>query len=147
MSKLSKITISIVILISAFNGSIWAQNSELNVDVTGFNSAKGTAIVYVYNSKKGFPSDANKAVRVVNCKIKDGACTTTITGLSLGEYAISVLHDENSNDKLDANFLGMPKEGTGVSNNPDSQGPPSYSEAKITLAQSNVTIEIKIKYL
>jgi uncharacterized protein (DUF2141 family) len=31
-----------------------------------------------------------------------------------GDYAISVFHDENSNGKLDRNFMGMPKEGVGI---------------------------------
>jgi len=35
----------------------------------------------------------------------------------VGKYAVSVFHDENSNGKLDTNFLGIPREGVGASNN------------------------------
>ena len=34
-----------------------------------------------------------------------------------GTYAIAVFHDENANGKLDKNFLGIPCEGYGASNN------------------------------
>ena len=50
-----------------------------------------------------------------------------------GEYAISVIHDANSNGKLDKNFLGIPREGFGFSNDAmGSFGPPEYTEAKVS---------------
>ena len=38
--------------------------------------------------------------------------------LPAGNYAVQVMHDENENNKLDTNFMGMPIEGYGFSNNP-----------------------------
>lgn len=35
-----------------------------------------------------------------------------------GRYAVSVIHDSNSNSTLDTNFIGMPTEQYGYSNNP-----------------------------
>jgi len=40
------------------------------------------------------------------------------TDLHDGVYAVSVFHDENENQKLDKDFVGIPKEGYGASNNP-----------------------------
>ena len=149
MNKTNKMNISsiLVTLLFIFSGSIWAQKADLVVNVKGFNSNKGTAIIYVFNAKKGFPSDESKAIKVINCKITDSKCATTIKGLNYGTYAISVLHDENANNKLDTNFLGMPKEGTGVSNNPDNDGPPSYNDAKFMLVENNKVNIIIMKYL
>jgi len=39
-----------------------------------------------------------------------------LAGIPPGTYAIACYHDENDNGKLDTNFLGIPKEGTGASN-------------------------------
>jgi uncharacterized protein (DUF2141 family) len=48
-----------------------------------------------------------------------------------GEYAISIIHDKNRNGRLDTNFIGIPKEPFGFSNNPKIKfGPPSFSDAK-----------------
>ena len=43
--------------------------------------------------------------------ISDGRATGRFGGLRPGVYAVAVLHDENQNDEMDFNFLGMPLEG------------------------------------
>ena len=35
----------------------------------------------------------------------------TFKGLKDGVYAIAIIHDENTNGKLDTNFIGIPAEG------------------------------------
>jgi len=47
-----------------------------------------------------------------------GTESSAQVSLPPGRYALVVLHDENSNHKLDRNFLGIPKEGFGFANNP-----------------------------
>ena len=48
-----------------------------------------------------------------------------------GTYAVAVHHDANANGAMDSNFLGMPKEGYGVSNDVRSRfRPPRFSEAQ-----------------
>jgi uncharacterized protein (DUF2141 family) len=55
---------------------------------------------------------------------------------------------ENANSKLDTNFIGMPKEGVGTSNNPRTRfGPPSFENAVFELDSGNRVIEISMKYL
>jgi uncharacterized protein (DUF2141 family) len=43
-------------------------------------------------------------------------------GVAPNTYAVSVFHDENSNGKLDTNFMGIPREGVGASNGARFQG-------------------------
>jgi uncharacterized protein (DUF2141 family) len=69
------------------------------------------------------------------------------TDLPAGVYAVSVFHDENMNQKLDKNFVGVPKEGYGASNNPKKKmGPPSFEEAKFQLSGTEQSLEIKLMY-
>ena len=64
-----------------------------------------------------------------------------------GVYAVSVFHDENMNQKLDKNFMGVPKEGYGASNNPKKKlGPPNFSETKFQLNGTQQSLEIKLVY-
>ena len=44
--------------------------------------------------------------------------TAVMEGLPPGEYGVVTIHDENKNQKLDRNFVGIPKEGFGFANNP-----------------------------
>lgn len=71
-----------------------------------------------------------------------------IPNLQEGEYAVSVIHDENKNQKLDTNFLGIPKEGFGFSKNPNiKMRAASYSECKFKLANKDLKLQIRMKYL
>ena len=56
------------------------------------------------------------------------------------------MHDENRNGKLDTNFLGIPKEGVGASNNPKSRfGPPSFEESMFVLDCPELSKEIRLR--
>ncbi len=67
--------------------------------------------------------------------------------LNYGQYAIAILHDEDSNDEMKTGIFGIPKEGYGISNNVKGRfGPPSFNDAKINLKESRMVITIKINY-
>ena len=70
--------------------------------------------------------------------------------LEKGVYAIILLHDENSNRKVDYNFTGIiPKEGYGASQNKlNLLSPPSFEENAFEFdgTSSPLTIEIKVSY-
>ena len=71
----------------------------------------------------------------------------TFEDLPYGTYAITILHDENGNLKVDANFLGIPKEGYGFSNNARNLfRAPKFEEAKFELKQPQVTQRIDFIY-
>ena len=59
-----------------------------------------------------------------------------------------VFHDENMNQKLDKDFVGIPKEGYGASNNPKKKiGPPSFEDASFRLSGvAQQSVEIKLIY-
>ena len=61
--------------------------------------------------------------------------TCKFTDITIGNYAVSVAHDENTNKKVDTNFVGMPTEAWGVSNNiRPLMRAPRWQEAQFSLA-------------
>jgi uncharacterized protein (DUF2141 family) len=67
--------------------------------------------------------------------------------LNYGQYAIAILHDEDSNDEMKTGVFGIPKEGYGISNNVKGRfGPPSFNDAKISLKEDRMIITIKMNY-
>jgi len=123
--------------------------AALKVQVTGARNAKGTIRAALFRGEKGFPSDASQAVRTQAAEI-DGKTMTAqfvFADLPEGVYAVSVFHDENSNQKFDKNLMGIPKEGYGASNNPKKRmGPPGFEEAKFALSGTGQSLEIKLIY-
>jgi uncharacterized protein (DUF2141 family) len=68
-------------------------------------------------------------------KIVQGVAVFTFKGVAPGTYAVAVYHDENGNGKIDSNFMGIPKEKTGASNNAKGKmGPPKFQEAKFVVS-------------
>ena len=68
-----------------------------------------------------------------------------IVSLPKGEYAIALFVDANKNLKIDKNFLGIPKEQYGFSNNAMGKlSAPSYEQAKF-FVQGTTVQNIKLK--
>ncbi|MEI6694447.1 MAG: DUF2141 domain-containing protein [Bacteroidota bacterium] len=126
----------------------FSQNGEIAVKISGLKTDKGKCLLYLYNNKKGFPTKADKAIYTAKSSILNGKSNFVLKDIADGEYAISIIHDENNNGILDTNFLGMPKEGVGVSNNAKGfMGPPSYDDSKFKFNKKSLTLNITIKYL
>src|SRR5258707_6551223 len=123
--------------------------STLTVHVTGSRNAKGKIRAALFRGAEGFPNDASKAIHTQAADIDPQTLSAQIvfTDLPAGVYAVSVFHDENMNQKLDKNFVGVPKEGYGASNNPKKKmGPPSFEETKFQLSGMEHSLEIKLMY-
>lgn len=121
------------------------ENKRLIIHVTGLENHDGQVILDIFNNEKGYPMDTENAILRKKITIPaNGQVVFYIDSLKNGEYAFALIHDENNNGKLDQNFIGIPKEGAGASNNATGfMGPPSYEDAKFNFNKSlNVTIKI-----
>jgi len=132
--------------------SLTAQTKDtgtLTVRVTGARNTKGKIGVTLFQDAQGFPDDTSKAVRQQSVEIDSNTRSAQVTfkDVPQGTFAVSVLHDENGNGKMDKNFVGIPKEGYGASNNPKKKKrAPTFDEAKFSLNTSEQAIEITLIY-
>jgi uncharacterized protein (DUF2141 family) len=125
-----------------------AQTNDLTVQISGLRSNSGKCLISLYNGKSGFPTDPESALSTSTALIKDRKCVVVMKNIPPGEYAIAIVHDENSNGKLDSNFLGIPKEGIGISNNAKSLiGPPDFEDSRFTFGKNKNSVNIIINYL
>jgi uncharacterized protein (DUF2141 family) len=84
-----------------------ASAAELTVNITDLRSHDGALFVAVVDSAAAW-DDSSKAVARERVEARADALTLRFPGLADGAYAVQVMHDENGNGKLDANFMGMP---------------------------------------
>ena len=76
-----------------------------------------------------FRDGDDKEVKGFSGKITDKTCNIVINDLNPGKYSFKYFHDDNDNKKLDTNWIGIPKEGYGFSNNAKGHfGPPEFIE-------------------
>lgn len=115
----------------------------LTVEIQGVRTSSGNISIAVYNKENGFlkfesvfMSDSTNATA--------GITELMIRDLPDGEYALAVFHDENSNNVLDTNWLGIPKEPIGFSKgHMKTFGPPSFRECAIKI-NSDQAIKISL---
>jgi uncharacterized protein (DUF2141 family) len=117
---------------------------SLSISVHGIKSTKGNIVIGLYNQSKGFLK-TSKRYRGVHLRARGRTSRYTFTSIPAGTYAIGVFHDANHNGQLDRNFLGIPKEGYGVSNNPRVFGKPAFSQCSFHL-KKNKKISIQMRY-
>jgi uncharacterized protein (DUF2141 family) len=145
MKQVFKYLLVCFFILSAAPGS--TGTVEVKVSVEGFNSNAGLCRLLVYGTEKGFPEDPDLAVLIMSGDIKDKKTEFTFM-IPSGTYAISILHDSNSNEKLDKTWYGKPKEGFGISNNPKIRfGPPKFEESSVKFEAGKAELKIKITYL
>jgi uncharacterized protein (DUF2141 family) len=120
----------------------------IRIDISGLRSDKGQVLCALFSSAEAFPTKADKAVARLTAKIGERQAVCDFTGVAAGTYAVSVVHDENSNGKLDRNFIGMPREGVGASNDAKGHmGPPKFSAASFRYKGGRLDLKIHVNYL
>ena len=120
----------------------------IHVEISGLRNDKGQVLCAIFSSADGFPKRNDKALAHAKSSISDRRAICEFPGLHSGTYAISVFHDENSNGKLDASFMGIPREGVGASNNAKGHlGPPKFESAAFRFSSSRLELKITVNYL
>ncbi|MGB3297823.1 MAG: DUF2141 domain-containing protein [Phormidesmis sp.] len=124
---------------------------SLTAEVTGLKTADGQVCFSLFNSGMGFPNN-REAIVETKCVAAtvaepDMPASVTFEDLSLGTYAVSVIHDENEDGKLNVGGFGIPKEGFGFSQNPVIQiKAPDFSEAAVVVVGPDTTTQIELIY-
>ena len=127
------------------------QASELVINLSDQKKA-GTLMLAVYNNGKAFEGSVVKEKRSevgvfkgLELYLEPKDSTQLSIEIPDGEYAIAFFIDANGNKKLDKNFLGIPKEQFGFSNNAmGTLSAPSFEQAKFRVA-GNTVQNIKLK--
>lgn len=124
-------------LLLIFGSFAFGQDVSLNVQIEGIKSENGKILFSLFSDKNGFPGDMTKAVKKGIAHIENGKATINLD-LPPGEYAIMLFHDEDDNNELKTNFIGIPKEGVGNSNN--HKGIPSYKKSVFQLTKDKIMV-------
>jgi uncharacterized protein (DUF2141 family) len=124
------------------------QNRATGIDLMFENLRSGRGILRLCLSRNPahYPDcSGDPQARQVN--VPAGRGNFRFDGLPQGTYALTALHDENGNGKLDT-FLGIPREGFAFSNNPKvGFGPPSYERVRFSIGPTRALVRLQFKYI
>lgn len=122
------------------------QAASLVVRVGGLRNDVGVLGCDLYAGKDGFPDRGG--FRTATAAIHDGRASCVFAGLAPGTYAVTVIHDEDEDGDVRVNFLGIPLEGYGFSNNrAHAFRAPTWEESSFRLdAGEEKVIDVAIRY-
>lgn len=110
-----------------------AHADDVTIALQGAKKNAGSIVLCLWAKEDGFPDcESGKAVKRIVVPVN--AATARFDNVAPGTYAVSAFHDANGNNKLDSNFLGLPLEAVGMSNNPKLNGPPRFKPARFKVA-------------
>lgn len=119
---------------------------ELQIAFDNLRDTRGLLQLCLTRDSRHFPDCASDPAAVK----RTVAATTRSLRLTLpkgGRYALSVLHDANSNGRVDKT-LGIPREGFGFSRNPAIRfGPPKFESTLMELEPGVTQETVRMKYI
>lgn len=141
MKNISLIILGIFFI--SFTAQAKKPNSfTLTIEVQQAPNTDGILRVFIFDSEENW---LKKGTIITSAIDNKEFVSIDVEDLTAGNYAISVIHDENNNKQLDSNMFGIPKEAYGFSNDARGMfGPASFEDSQFQLAD-NLSIQIKLK--
>jgi uncharacterized protein (DUF2141 family) len=124
------------------------EPTSINVIVEGLRSTRGDVVVEIYpDDAKNFLA-SHTQVNSIHLKIDSNPQPVCLPIPKPGFYGVAVFHDENGDREFNRNFLGIPTEGFGLSNNPPVRfSKPSFETVRFQAGEGQTTIHVRMHYV
>lgn len=120
--------------------------TSLEVGVERLRNARGVIRACLTRSPEHFP-DCRADPAALKRTVPATVAQVRFAGFEPGRYALTIIHDENANHRLDT-FMAIPREGFGFSRNPKVRfGPPQFDQVAIDLGGGFARQSVRMQYL
>lgn len=147
--KIKYMAITLLSVLCWLGSAQSSRAQEVVVTVKNLKSTKGNIRMGVFTSEENFSNKKYyKMLTFPKAKVTNGTMTLRIK-LPAGTYGLSMLDDENANDKMDYNMIHIPKEGFGFSDYVHSGlSMPKFNSFKFSLAEEETKkVTMQVKYM
>lgn len=108
--------LSAALVVGSHTMAGWSSAADVVVRINGLSEPLGEVGCSLFWGPAGFPMD-NSGARVLWQPAASQGVVCRYANVPEGSYAVSIGHDLNGNKRVDTNFVGLPTEQWGVSNN------------------------------
>ncbi len=123
------------------------SSDEIVVRISNLRNDEGNVVAELYPDDPANFLKGRVRIEKAFQPAAQGTVDVCLTTPAPGTYAVAVYHDENANIKFDKNWIGLPVEGYGISNNPAMfLGPPAFDDAKFEALAGPTIVPIEVHY-
>jgi uncharacterized protein (DUF2141 family) len=120
--------------------------ADLTVTVEGIRNDHGRVYVTLFDGA-GTWLDSDHSVQDLSVGARPGPVSITFQGVAPGRYAAVTFHDENGNNAMDFDVIGLPTEGFAFSNQARPfLSAPSFERCAFEIGKEDAQISIKMIY-
>jgi uncharacterized protein (DUF2141 family) len=121
-------------------------DSTITIQLDNVRNAHGMLRLCLTRDPAHFPNCSGDP-RAVTATVPAATRDVRLPAVEPGSYALSVIHDENDNRRLDK-MLGIPKEGFGFSRNPAiGFGAPAFAQVRFPAGAGESRQTVRMRYL
>ncbi len=123
------------------------EEGKIVVSISDFADDEGQVLLALFDEAESFPAKPEDALVRTTATILNKNSTVTLENIPHGNYAISIVHDSNANNKIDYVVGLLPKEGYAFSKNLNPRfGPPKFKDATFEHKSPSTSIKLKVIY-
>ncbi len=147
LSNVALQSVALAFAIMYFTSPLLANSMQgnLSVKVTGVKNNKGKLVVHVFRKQDDLFK--SKPFRINHSKIYSGGGKVSFKNIPFARYSIMAFHDVNNNNIMDHNFIKLPIEPFGFSNNWNFSlfsGKPTFKKTSITFNKNKIRIQVRV---
>ena len=119
------------------------SKATLEVTVSGVKEQSGTIRVALFDSEESFQKEPFKSIEI---PVESDSASFSFEDLPVGQYAVMLFHDVNSNEVMETNLLGIPSEPWGASLlGTKLFGPPRWKHTQFTHGETGTVFDIELR--
>lgn len=135
------------LVVVSFTSFSEEESGKLLIHIKGIEGRNGVLLIDLFDRKDGFPSNRSIAVFSIDSDITGDEAIIELPSLPYGSYSLSIVHDENSNNKLDTNIFKIPKEGWSASSYPKKpMAAPDFKKSNFVFNADSQIVELVMFY-
>ncbi len=127
----------IILIFTLFLLSTFAFANNVKLRITNVKPNEGKVIISIHGSKESFKNHTADKIIILETPASE---IETSLELPDGEFAFSIYQDLNSDGKLNANLVGIPKEPFGFSNYNGKSVPGNFERHKVIIKQDSEVV-------
>ncbi len=120
-----------------------ASNPSLDITITGVKEQTGSLRIAIFNSKETFQKEPHITLAI---PVDSDTIEFSVEELAVGEFAVMLFHDIDSNEKMKTNLVGMPREPWGASlEGTTIFGPPKWKDVMFEHTDTGTSLTIELQ--